>query len=507
VRWLSEKNEFKRRVRDVLAQFERHAAGVMPPEFQGARPASPLEHVTRRHVIDHMLMALGWNLDRMNEQMIEEARARGENTLFLDYLGVNPQTRVPRLIVEAKAWEKPMVAASSAGASQQGANVSNSPAGLLALALQHIKGGGSREDSPVTLEWTDWLTTLRDYVAGIQRQSQHVVGRVAIASGRWLVVFVAPETAFLKGGDVPAGSIQVYIGADLVERSSDIFEMLARVALGDDVPAIIRPSRLPAFLTAEHVSRAFRAVWVTRMKEGAHFQIRPQIILNIALVIERDDGVLLTVVDDQLPNKPIPHETKRLPEHIQDVATLSDRLIAQVNAELQTTLTLSAVASFPGFRARVSPLVGALPDNAVQSVALIKEWPPNPDEFLLVLGTDPHYLRERPEVDPCGFHEWSICRERGQGQGATPVTARSVEPAAFFYDGELHHCAHRVIHDRRRERCHIRPFEEYLCCRACTLQRYCWTDLDLAALPCGTRAPRNLAIPAEDELETVPDTT
>ena len=43
----------------------------------------------------------------------------------------------------------------------------------------------------------------------------------------------------------------------------------------------------------------------------------------------------------------------------------------------------------------------------------------------------------------------SACRERGQGQGANPITARSVEPAAFFYDGEQHHCAHRVIHDRR----------------------------------------------------------
>lgn len=283
--WLKEKTDFKRRVRDVLAEFERQAAGSTPPEFQGARIANPLEHVTRRHLIDHVLMALGWNFDRMNEDMVEESRVQGENTLFLDYLGVTPEMRVPRLIVEAKAWAKPIVSASSSGASKQDANVKNTPAGLLALALQHIKAGRSREESPVTLEWTDWLITLRDYVDGLHKQSGHLVGRVAISSGRWLVIFVDPETAFLKGEGVPAESIQVFIGAEIVEGSDGIFDMLARVILVDDVPAIIRPSRLPAFVTDQTIGRAFRALWITRMAAGAHFQLRPQVILNVALVI------------------------------------------------------------------------------------------------------------------------------------------------------------------------------------------------------------------------------
>lgn len=152
------------------------------------------------------------------------------------------------------------------------------------------------------------------------------------------------------------------------------------------------------------------------------------------------------------------------------------------------TMALSHARDFPGFRPRISGTVGAVLAAAPPLTTLIKQSPTEPDEFLLVLGTDAHYLMTRAEVDPCGFHEWSVSREHGQAQGTNPITARSVDPAAFFFDGELHHCAHRSVHDRRVERCQIRPFEEFLCCRACTLQRLCWNETSLAALPCGTVA-------------------
>ena len=494
--WLKEKADFKRRVRDVLAEFERQAGSAGPPDFQGAATANPLEHVTRRHVIDHVLMALGWNFDRMNEDMIEEARVRGESTLFLDYLGVTPERRVPRLIVEAKAWAKPPVSASSVGASEEGANVRNTRAALLALALQHIKAGRSREESPITLEWTDWLIVLRDYVGSLHKQSGHLVARVAITSGRWLVIFVDPETAFLRGEGIPAETIQIFDRAEIVEESDGIFDLLARIVLVDDVPTIIRPSQLPAFVNSQSVARAFRALWITRMAEGAHFQIRPQVILNVALVIERADDVLLTIIDDQLPNTTIPHAAERLNDHIAETTALSDQLIAQVDAELQITTVLFPVKDFQGFKPRVSRSVSSVPGATAHSVTLIKPWPSRPDEFLLVLGKSTHYLQARAAIDPCGFHEWSVSRLYGRAQGANPISARSVEPAAFFFDGELHHCAHRTVHDRRADRCQIRPFEEYLCCRTCTLQQFCWNEASLAALPCGTAGPRTTKVPA-----------
>jgi len=60
---------------------------VRPPDFIGAAYRDPLEHTTRRYVIDEMLSALGWDLGRLTREMVEEARARGDTTLFLDYLG------------------------------------------------------------------------------------------------------------------------------------------------------------------------------------------------------------------------------------------------------------------------------------------------------------------------------------------------------------------------------------------------------------------------------------
>jgi hypothetical protein len=486
VSWLREKNDFKRRVRDVLGQFER-VAGAARPDFHGARTASPLEHVTRRHLIDHVLIALGWNLDRMSEDMIEEARAQGAATLFLDYLGVNSQTRAPRLIVEAKAWGKPIIGPSSLGAAEQGASVQTSYVGLIGLALQHIKAEKPREQSPVSLEWTDWLTALRDYVAATQRQSGHTVGRVAIASGRWLVIFVDPESAFLNGGDVPAGSVLVFVGDELVERSSEIFEKLARVILVDDIPPIIRPSQLGAYATARHISRVYRALWVTRVRHGPHFNIRPQITLTAALILERDDGTLLTVIDPRLQDSALPYDNSHLADHIAEVGARSDDLIAAVNTEMESNVTLAPVQAFPGFQApaRADGITAA--PSVAQRVELLREWSPRPDEFLLVLGVDAHYLRPAPSLG-CRFHEWSVCRGGGQAHGASAITARSVDPIAFFFSGEDHHCAHRVVHDRRTERCQIGPFEDFLCCRACSLLTFCWNAEDLAALPCGAAA-------------------
>jgi hypothetical protein len=68
------------------------------------------------------------------------------------------------------------------------------------------------------------------------------------------------------------------------------------------------------------------------------------------------------------------------------------------------------------------------------------------------------------------------------------VVARSVTPKSFFTTGEAHHCAHRTVHDRRIERCQINVFEDYLCCRACVFQTYCWRGQELSQLPCGATA-------------------
>jgi hypothetical protein len=117
---LRDKARFKSTLSEIFKAFRARTAPSGPPAFIGAAYRDPLEHTTRRYVIDDILSALGWNLGRMTREMVEEARARGDTTLFLDYLGVNPALLVPLSIVEAKAWGKPSVMASNAGAATQG---------------------------------------------------------------------------------------------------------------------------------------------------------------------------------------------------------------------------------------------------------------------------------------------------------------------------------------------------------------------------------------------------
>jgi hypothetical protein len=96
-----------------------------------------------------------------------------------------------------------------------------------------------------------------------------------------------------------------------------------------------------------------------------------------------------------------------------------------------------------------------------------------------------HFLLQEPTVAPCAGHDWVACNALGNSTGAAPILARSVVPISFFKSGEDHHCAHRLVHDRREERCLVMPFEEFLCCHACALQRVCWSEAELGGLPCG----------------------
>ena len=114
-----DKARFKTTLDEVFEAFTPRADPSAPPSFIGAAYADPLEHTTRRYVIDDTLTALGWDLGRLTPEMVEEARVQGDSTLFLDYLGINPGRGSPLAIVEAKAWAKPFVTASDTGAAAQ----------------------------------------------------------------------------------------------------------------------------------------------------------------------------------------------------------------------------------------------------------------------------------------------------------------------------------------------------------------------------------------------------
>lgn len=480
---LADKARFKESVRKLIAHF---AAPIRERSFAGAEHGPTLEHVTRRHFIDPFLRALGWDLSRLNEEMIEEARTRGETTLRLDYLGVNPQTRVPVLIVEAKAWAAPFVAPSASEGSAEGPWASL-PISLICAAIEHCKSGGKPKDSPVTQEWTEYLAKLHQYVASVRDESGHIVTRLATVSGQWLVTFIDPQAIFLTPGKVNPLLIGIYRAGELVTRADEIFDQLARSSVNDAFPAMVRPSLLPAYITPADVKSAYHALWVSRQVTGASWKPKPNLDFEVAIVLERRDGALVTVTDESLQGLSLPHDYDLMGAHIAAVEAQADELLRRVNVELGAALQTVAVAEFPGFPASTvaGTQVVAVPANQPR-VDLIK-MAAGPGEFLLVTGMARHFLLPAPTVHPCACHDWAFCQSQGQGQ--QPVFGRSVDPTAFFISRESHHCAHRLVHDRRNARCQVDAFEEFLCCRACHLQNFCWSKQDLAALPCGAVAP------------------
>ena len=481
---LKDKERFRKEVNELIDQF---SSPVRERSFLGADPGPTLEHVTRRHFIDPFLRALGWDLSQLNEEIIEEARTRGETTLRLDYLGINQQTRIPLLIVEAKSWESPFVERSVKAGRAEGTEVSK-PISLLCAAIEHCKAGGEANDSPVSRVWADYIEKLYQYVKSVKDESGHVITRVATLSGQWLVTFNDPGAIFLTTGEFSPFLIGIYRGRELVDQAGVIFDEIARSSISNAFPSMIRPSLLPAYIRTNDIKRAYRALWVSRQSTGASWKPKPSLDFDVAMVLERQDGALLTVVDQSLQGYPMSHEYPEMGGHIAAIEAQSDELLRRVNAELGATLRPSAVETFTGFSAsNVNGDQNVIPLGHQPCVYLGKIVG-RPGEFLLVTGTTKHFLLGVPAVDPCDCHDWVFCQKQAQEQGERPIVSRSVKPKAFFISGEGHHCAHRLVHDRRIKRCQIDAFEEYLCCRACVLQTFCWQTQELATLPCGTVA-------------------
>ncbi|MBR0840483.1 hypothetical protein JQ607_09820 [Bradyrhizobium liaoningense] len=466
------KEELERRVAEMAQRQTLNA----PAGFTGEEIDAPLEHTVRIQFLDHLLRALGWKV----EAVVEEARVKGDTTLFLDYLGVHVQQRTPILIFEAKAWDKPPISAISS------ANRRDAPEVLLAKALTFVRDG--KGASPVTAEWTGWLSKLRDYVRDLQSQSRHLVSKVAISSGQWLVIFTDTRNAFIDDGAIDPNFILVFRTAEYVAASDDIFRQLAYDTLVKSIPSPLRPTQLSAYIAASDVRRAFHAIVVTWQASGsdAVYDRFPQIIVNPAAVLERADGELLHVTDHQLGHEFVPTDVERLREHFFNVRQKAERLLGSVADALGTTLVASDIDLFRGFPSMPTrgSTSGLVPEPIQERVNFLLRFPGSSREFLLVTGRAPHFLVDNRSFHACMGHDWTACSAAGHSEGPSPILSSNIEPKAYFQSGQAQHCAHRAIHDRRTDWCYVSGFEKFLCCKACVFQEACWPEPHVPPLPC-----------------------
>jgi hypothetical protein len=213
------------------------------------------------------------------------------------------------------------------------------------------------------------------------------------------------------------------------------------------------------------------------------FSPRPRILIYPALVLRRNDGALLTVIESTEPLELSYHRWIEdlylaLEPHLIEVAAAAEALLARVNEQLGHDVPTSNLDKFPGYPIDPS-------EAGVKSKSLVKRHPTAFDHWVLITGTATHFLKAAPEI-ACRYHRWKACDDDNEGHEAGIISVpRTGKPRSFFIDEQPHHCAHQGIQDRRETRCQIPLIDEHICCKSCLFETVCWTGVQRPPLPCG----------------------
>lgn len=473
----SDKAAFQRGLADLLDRFDYALGNHDFEPYTGAGVGAPLEHTTRIHLLDSLFELLGWQLE-LGGNMTEETRLKENGaTRFMDYLGVDADTKAPVLLIEAKAWDKPFIKPRTDGAAYD-SNVE-----LIAQAIEHWRSNGERTASPAVGDWHDHIEQIGRYVTGLQSRG-HPLPRAVITSGQWLVVFMKPVATFIDG---PASidDIKIFRKEIYRAKSLEIHDLLSKTALCLETPPYIRATQVLNYTTPEAVVASFCALHLSYEISGSPlFTRRPRLLVYPALVLQRDDGALLTVLQTSDPlylsyRNDINDLKETLEHHLSEVAAAAEALLKHTGEQLGLELQPSALDDFPGYSINQKA-------DGVKSNSLIKRYKMVPDVWMLITGQATHFLKPAPDV-ACRYHQWSACHAANEAIGTTAVSMPLIKrPRSFFTDSQPHHCAHQGLKDRREARCQIQLIDERICCNSCLFASLCWRGPQPAPLPCGT---------------------
>ena len=474
-------NEFRVGLEKILTDIDHKNVPDAVSSHSYAKDKVIHEHETRVFFFDRFLELLGWNLG-VDGDVTQEARIKAGTTKFVDYVGVNQDTRAPVLILEAKAWDKPIIAGK--GKRRDWQKVS-----LVIEAIKHVNEGGSKENSPVTAEWHEHLSQLARYVRYFREHYGHSVSRAVLSSGQWLLVFTEPVSTFFDS-QVNDQHIHLFERDEYVRNAHVIFQQLARVIIADSLPFPIKSSQLRNYVSKANFNAAYHGLLIHYEASGTPiFALRPRILIYPSMIIQRDDGALIAVIDAEEPVtmqiSRVENEKEMLRPHLEAVAKAAEELLQRCSDELMLPLKPRELADFPGFATESVMDPGGLALDKPQKL-FVKPVRSASNDWIAVTGSRTHYLHEQPKV-ACRFHAWAACNAINQSIGANAINSPATEsPRAFFVDGQPHHCAHRSVTDRRDARCYIKAVDARTCCNACVYHESCWSPKEAADLPCGT---------------------
>ena len=419
------------------------------------------------------MMALGWELGA-GGNVAEEARIRSDKVNFMDYVGLKDVTAVPVVIIESKPWGKPFITARSVDGVDHEAE-------LIIAAIEHIKAGKSRDTSPVSLAWYDYIYQIHGYVRNLKAQHDHEVERAVLASGDWIVVFLRPSVTFLSQNRLSPEDFLVFKYETLEADASRLFDCLSHLRLIGHEPQTLRPSQLGSFLDRHDLRGTFFGLHISYERSGSPvYEANPRILVYPEIIFIRNNGTFVVVISPE--SLVLDYDVNGgLESHLADVDNLARSLLQKCSQIIGVeNIEVSDINDFPGFH------TGKY-DNAMGAGRrLVSTNFERADVFSIATGSATHFLRAQPGVG-CRFHEWNECQDAGEAIGRSAVSMRSVkDPRSFFTDETLHHCAHQRLDDLRADRCHIRPLDQRICCRACIFWQTCWPDGEQSNLPCGT---------------------
>jgi len=445
-----------------------------------------LEAHIRQYLIDPFFETLNWNFKSLNivpEAPVRSSTSSGNQIKFLDYYGIESETKNALLIVEAKHPNKSLP-------KEKYQRISITESSVREVLLKYLT---SPAQSKLTDEWKEWLDKLRNYVQSVKDQSGIAPGRVVSTNGKWLILFANPEQIFLNSSASNSTDIYVYEDFDDLEnRANEIFGLLEYKNVLHSVLGKTPPLNLGevAFqIEPNFIKSAIHGLKILYIEEPGFFDASPVIKVMPVIFIRTKQGAWFRIESKE--EERIPHSIKKLSSHLEKIENIAINLLNDINKKLETTLTSTSLTNYYNDEDVFNDLKG------------VSRLPEQPNLFLIVTGNNTHYLLKEPTVPECPYHDWDESDASGNASQDHPIVKRSINPRAFFKSSEQHHCSHQEVYTAKssqitpnnRDRCGLRSgreyaafceiwdFETHLCCRTCAFEEVC-TKAKVFQLPC-----------------------
>jgi len=335
---------------------------------------SLLEYHARCYLVNGILAALNWRLDSTPldglPSLVEEMpiRSHQRNTIrSLDYLGIERETQKPLLLVETKRPSADLPRLVDFNSS----SLEEEPLSAISRGLKGERLQG---------EWSDWLSTIGDYVRSLEHKSGDVPRRVLVTNGEWMIAFLDPRNAFIDEGAIESSWILICHDWNQIEEShTELFNELEHSRVVGRCPPL-RVGEVSFHLARDDLHSVLHGLRLRYAERPSIYNRWPTVSVAPVLHLRSCFGLWL-IVEKPGQDFFVPESHERLREHLSEVEDAASDLLTQVSQSLG--LDLVPVTLTDHYESDHFDLLPGVKET-------------HEDQFLLVTGESTHYLRLEP---------------------------------------------------------------------------------------------------------------